>query len=73
VARNFVAFGDQALFIGADTADAYGLWVTDGTAAGTTEIGGAGNAAVTGKYATAWGPTNFTAAGDQVFFNATDS
>jgi ELWxxDGT repeat protein len=36
----------KVFFIGADGAGYHGLWVTDGTAAGTTEIGGGANQGV---------------------------
>ena len=73
VPRDFIAFGNEALFTGADTNDYYGLWVTNGKGAGTVEIGGLGNAGIQGKYANGWGPTDYTAAGDEVFFNAKDA
>ena len=45
---DMVAFGNEVLFQGRDSSGRFGLWATDGTAAGTTEIGGLGNAGVNG-------------------------
>jgi hypothetical protein len=44
-------YNGKVLFSGASGlagSPVYGLWITDGTVAGTTEIGGAGNAGIAG-------------------------
>jgi ELWxxDGT repeat protein len=41
-------FGNKLLFQGEDNKGGGGLWVTDGTVAGTYEVGGANDAGVTG-------------------------
>jgi hypothetical protein len=68
-----VTFGGKALFSGLDSTSFYGLWVTDGTAAGTTEIGGLGNKGIGGQYFAGFQPEGPTALGGKVFFAATDS
>src|SRR5690349_9679713 len=45
------AFGGGALFEGEDAAGIVGLWVTDGTAAGTHELTGISGAHATGLFA----------------------
>jgi ELWxxDGT repeat protein len=53
--RNMTVLGNKVLFRGTDLQDTPGsLWVTDGTAAGTVEVGGQGNAAIVGS------PNGFT-------------
>ena len=48
--RDFAVLGKKALFAGADQQDTPGsLWMTDGTAKGTVEIGGQGNDAIKGS------------------------
>jgi ELWxxDGT repeat protein len=66
-------FGSKALFLGADSTGSQALWVTDGTAAGTIELGGLQNAGIAGASSTAFNPTNFVVFGSKVLFGATDS
>src|SRR5262249_39291183 len=63
----FVVFGSEVLFGGIDTANKAGLWVTDGTAAGTSEISVAG-AAASGLH-----PENLFVYGSEVLFNGFDA
>src|ERR1700760_4865624 len=49
------------------------LWVSDGTAAGTSEIGGGGNAGVTGAGATGLTPNNLVGVLGDAMFWSTDS
>ena len=70
----FVVFGPKALFFGWDTAgDDQSIWVTDGTAAGTIELGGLSNAGISGAYALGLGGNHFVAIGNKVVFNGYDS
>ena len=39
---DFTAFGGKALFLGSDASGRPGLWITDGTGAGTSELAVAG-------------------------------
>jgi len=43
---DFTVYNGKALFMGYDAGNHVSLWETDGTAAGTTEIGGLGNAGI---------------------------
>lgn len=43
---DFTVFNNKAFFVGYDATQHVSLWQTDGTAAGTTEIGGLGNAGI---------------------------
>jgi Ca2+-binding RTX toxin-like protein len=45
---DFTEFNGKVLFAGYDSSGHIGLWETDGTATGTTEIGGLGNAGIAG-------------------------
>ena len=49
---DFTVYNNEVLFIGADSSNDYaghvGLWVTNGTAAGTSEIGGLANTGISG-------------------------
>ena len=47
---DIMAFGNKALFFGYDLDDFDGLWVTDGTASGTFELGGLKNDGISGRY-----------------------
>ena len=64
-------------FSGPDTDGDAGLWVTDGTAAGTTEVGGLGDAGLTasGQHPAASGSTRpiSTVNGQKVLFNGEDA
>ena len=69
--QDITPFGTRAAFLGLDAASgAHAIWITDGTAAGTTELGGAGNA---GIGIAAGSASDLVAFGDEVFFTATDS
>src|SRR5258708_31074703 len=58
----FVALGNRVLFDANDTTGRQGLWVTDGTAAGTSLITDVPS-----------GPKNLVAFGNEVLFNANAS
>jgi hypothetical protein len=45
---SFTVFNSEVLFDGVDASGDPGLWVTNGTAAGTTEVGGLGDSGVSG-------------------------
>jgi ELWxxDGT repeat protein len=51
---NFTIFGSKVLFQGRDANNVVGLWVTDATAAGTTEV------AVSNAYSTGLTPSDIT-------------
>jgi hypothetical protein len=70
---NMALFGGEVLFSGVDSAGNIGLWKTDGTAAGTTEIGGLGDAGVSGAFAGGLQPVNIVALGSEVLFQGVDS
>jgi ELWxxDGT repeat protein len=70
---SFVSIGSKALFEGFDTGGNQTLWVTDGTAAGTFEIGGLHNGGVANTPSYGLTTSDFVAAGDVAFFHATDS
>ena len=63
------SFGTEALFFGSDQQFHIGLWVTDGTAAGTRELSVPGLSSATAGVA----PTNFVAYGNKALFNGIDS
>jgi ELWxxDGT repeat protein len=48
---NAMTFNSEVLFEGEDTNSFLGLWVTNGSPAGTTEVGGIGNSGVNGANA----------------------
>ena len=58
----------QSLFNGANTAGHLGLWVTNGTAAGTQELTGVAAASTTGL-----DPTDMTVFNNEVLFNGVDA
>ena len=73
---DMVAFGDEALFEGLDAANNNGLWVTNGTAAGTYELTGisgayTGSGGLFGRSATTGSafPPDFTVFNSAVLFN----
>jgi ELWxxDGT repeat protein len=45
---DFTSYGGDAVFVGYDSDNHVGLWLTDGTPGGTTEIGGLGGAGIAG-------------------------
>jgi ELWxxDGT repeat protein len=68
---DITAFGAIALFAGQDAAEnagSYGLWVTDGTAAGTHELTG-----IVGADASGIDPTSMTVFNGQVLFSGRDA
>ena len=74
---NAVRFGARVFFGGPDNDGATGLWTTDGTAAGTIEIGGIDDAGLTafGQHPSSLGltPTDLTVNGQQVLFDGRDA
>jgi len=70
---DLAAFGDGVLFQGFDANSGYGLWTSNGTAAGTVEIGGLDNAGVTGAYSQGLDPSSITVLGGQAIFLGDDS
>jgi ELWxxDGT repeat protein len=73
IPRNITVFGNKALFTSADSAGAFdAIWVTDGTAAGTTEIGGLKNAGISGKSKNGLGANNPVSIGTKVLFISED-
>jgi hypothetical protein len=70
---DLAAFGDGVLFQGFDANSGYGLWTSNGTAAGTVEIGGLDNAGVTGAYSQGLDPSSLTVLAGQAIFLGDDS
>jgi ELWxxDGT repeat protein len=68
VTPDFTVFGAEVLFRGIDKAGASGLWMTNGTASGTTEITGIGGTAAKGI-----NPTDITVFNGSVLFNGADT
>jgi ELWxxDGT repeat protein len=66
-------FNGKVLFEGADTDDFFGLWVTNGTSAGTSEVGGIGNSGISGASSTGLDPIDLTVFNGEVLFRATDT
>jgi ELWxxDGT repeat protein len=60
-------FNGEVLFDGYDTNYNYGLWVTNGTVAGTHELTG-----IAGAYAGGLGPVDLTVFNGEVLFNGAD-
>jgi hypothetical protein len=74
----FAALGDKVFISALDTDDYRGLWVTDGTASGTIEIGGLKNAGIRGASKISFMPSlfftsYFTSFGNKLLFNAVGS
>lgn len=67
--EHFFVFGSEVLFAGEDANRRTGLWVTDGTGAGTSEI------SVAGADTSGFGlePAGFTLFGSEVLFSGTDA
>jgi ELWxxDGT repeat protein len=65
--QNFTVFDDKALFTAEDSTGVRELWVTNGTAAGTTEIVGISDAGKNGL-----NPGNFVSIGSKVLFEGSD-
>ena len=70
---DITVFGNKALFFGYDKDDYNTLWVTDGTASGTFELGGLKNSGITGRYFNGLYPEDLTPAGNKVFFVGRDT
>ncbi len=56
LSSDLTVFGSEVLFEGADTAGNYGLWVTNGTAAGTQELTGIAGASSHGIFSFVFSP-----------------
>jgi ELWxxDGT repeat protein len=74
---NFTVFNGEVLFDGVDAGGNPGLWMTNGTAAGTTEIGGLDNGAISGVYASGFFnglfQLGFTILNGEVLFEGVDA
>jgi ELWxxDGT repeat protein len=71
---DFTVYNGKVLFVGLDDKNHVGLWETDGTPAGTVEIGGVGNAGIQGfGHLSNTSSPGFTVANGVVLFNAFDS
>jgi ELWxxDGT repeat protein len=76
---DFTLFHDEVLFSGLNAANQSGLWVTDGTAAGTHEITGIAGASTpsfnptAGASTPSFSPTGFTLFNGEVLFNGYDT
>jgi ELWxxDGT repeat protein len=71
-----IAFNGKIYFAGNDTSNGgsgVGLWATDGTAAGTMEIGGPADAGVAGAASGGFNPFVMVVASGQLFFRGSDS
>ncbi len=66
VRPGFTVFGNEVLFRGIDTGGASGLWMTDGTAAGTKKI-------TDGTASTGINPTDITILNGAALFNGADA
>jgi ELWxxDGT repeat protein len=66
--QHFFVFGSEVLFSGEDANQLTGLWVTDGTSVGTSEISVAGANTSFGLE-----PFGFALLGSEVLFNGTDA
>src|SRR5579871_465338 len=71
--ESFVGYRGKFLFNAQDTAGNYGLWITDGTAAGTTEVGGLSNQGVSNASTTGLDPSSPAAFSGKIFFSGEDS
>jgi ELWxxDGT repeat protein len=74
---DFTVYDGEVLFNGVDTAGDRGLWTTNGTAAGTTEVGGvpgaAGYTGISGAASTGVDPSDMTVFNGAVLFNGEDT
>ena len=75
IANNFITLGALELFAAPNAQGNDSLWVTDGTAGGTVEVGGNGNLAVGGGYNTNLGDGLVQSArlGNRVLFAGVDT
>jgi ELWxxDGT repeat protein len=73
--RDMALFNGEVLFDGGDATGRDGLWVTNGTAAGTFELGGLGNSGISGAFTGAVGflPFDLTVFNGEVLFEALDA
>ena len=71
--QNLTRIGNKAIFSGADASGYEALWVTDGTTAGTFEIGGVNNAGVAGAGAHGLAIQDVVATGSLAYFDAADN
>jgi ELWxxDGT repeat protein len=69
----FTVVGDKLLFRDLDATSGTGLWVSDGTAGGTTEIGGLCNGGVSGAELGGLDPFAIGSIGDKALFNGYDA
>ena len=72
VPGNLVSIGTKVLFLGEDPSGVNALWVSDGTAAGTFELGGTNNVGVAGAPAAGLDPASITASGGKGYFISPD-
>ena len=74
---DFTVFNGEVLFEGVDASGDHGLWMTNGTAAGTTEIGGIANGNIFGAYASGLlrsiTDPDFTVFNGEVLFEGVDA
>jgi ELWxxDGT repeat protein len=70
---DFTVFNSEVLFEGADASGGFGLWMTNGTAAGTTEVGGIANSGVSGASSFGLDPFYFTVFNGEVLFAGLDA
>jgi Ca2+-binding RTX toxin-like protein len=71
---DFTVLNHKALFVGTDSHGHVGLWSTNGTAAGTVEVGGLGNAGIKGGLRLdGLNNADFTVYGNVAVFHAYDS
>ena len=73
---DLTVFNGEVLFVGRSAVTSYGLWVTDGTGAGTHELTGIVGANASGVLAAAATQTNspdFTLYNGEVLFNGRDN
>jgi hypothetical protein len=73
VQPNFALFNGEVLFEGVDASGAVGLWVTNGTAAGTQELTGISGVNANGLFAGGGVSPQFTAFDGHVLFAGTDA
>ena len=67
IPSGITVLGSKVLFEGVDASNQTNLWVTDGTAAGTSEL------AVANAYSGGLNPFDLTVLGNDVFFEGQDS
>jgi hypothetical protein len=65
---NLTNFNDEVLFEGVNTSRQFGLWVSNGVAAGTMELTG-----IVGENSSGLNPTGLTVFNNEVLFNGKDS